>query len=246
MSRVSDTVHAWLGLCPDHRAVRERRRTGSPRLYSLASESPMRWVHGDTIVRYGVRGISLPFFIGAMIVCIGATAFLLLVLRFPVFPVPSFIVNGLILLAAGISFLSLIEKASLGISNNIIIIQRSFHREIAIPKASIATMAIKENKPSLPLWFQMLLVFFLIPASSAGIVYGRYLQVISGEILFSSFLSHLSYSVSVIVFFLIIYYGSRRLSYYPSALIITTTTGKVAGIYHNNPKEIADLVETPA
>lgn len=197
------------------------------------------YVNDEIIIDYGATGISPPFFIGILIGVLGIIVFFTRVI-----PVASLFFAGRLLFCGLFSVIAFIilfrdmKKDTLEITQNALIIHRVLHRAVVLRKDTIATVEIRHNTPPFPLWLQKVLIFLVIPASSAGVIYGEYLQLVSGEITSSSFFVHLGFNISIVMFFLTIYYHSRVRSYYPSVLVISTTTKKLAGIYGENMDEI--------
>jgi hypothetical protein len=244
ITRISEMIHEWMGWCPDQGMAPFRKETLPwPEMNSNALPMKSASVKDGIIVDYGKTGMSLPFFIGAVIGTIGITAFLLLIVRVAIFSLAGILFCGLILLVAIIAVYRDLRKASLEINQDALIIRRSLHQPVVIPKDTISSVEIRHNVPPLPLWLQKVLILFVIPVSSVGVLYGEYLQFTAGEITSSSFLLHLGFNLSLIPFFLAIYYHSHIRSDYPEILVITTNMQNLAAIYEQNPEEIANQLE---
>lgn len=241
---ISEVIRGWLGWCPDQGIAPFRKDSCHwPKMNSHTLPTPGAYVNDEVIVDYGKTGISLPYFIGAMIAIIGIIAFLLLLVRLAFLPLAGILFCGLILSVVIDMVYQDLKKASLEITQDTLIIRRSLHWPVVIRKETIATAEVRYNVPPVPLWLQKILILIVIPASSAGIIFGEYLQLVSGEITSSSFFVHLGFDISIILFFLAIYYHSRIRLYYPSVLVITTNTKKLAVIYGKNAEEIAKILE---
>ncbi|MCK9592777.1 MAG: hypothetical protein M0Q91_12310 [Methanoregula sp.] len=205
--------------------------------------TPGAYVNDEVIVDYGSTGISLPFFIGILIGVIGIVALFTRVMPVGLFPFgDGMLFFGLILSVAIVIFYLDKKKATLEIAQEALIIRRVFHWPVVIRKETIATVEVRYNVPPVPIWLQKILILIVIPASSAGVIYGEYLQLVSGEITSTSFFVHLGFDISIVLFSLAIYYHSRIRLDYPSVLVITTNTKKLAGIYGKNPEEIAKML----
>jgi len=85
-------------------------------------------------------------------------------------------------------------------------------------------------------------MLFIIPASSAVILYCEYLQFITGEITSLSLFLQIVFFISIVLLFLGSYYHSRVRADYPEILVITTNTQKLAGVYGDNFKEIVKML----
>jgi hypothetical protein len=244
---LSERVHEWMGWCPVHRMTHFRDKTIAwHEMNSCALANKDTLIHDGIIVDYGKTGISLKFFIGAIIGIIVFTAFLTLVIRVAVFPMAGLPFCGLILSVVIITVYQDLKRARLEITNDALTIQRPLRRTVTIPKDTISTVEIRPNVQPFPLWIQKILILFVIPFSSAGVLYGRYQQFIAGEITSLQFFLNLGFDISIVLFFLAIYYHSRIRANYPEILVITTTTQKLAGVYGNNLKEIATNLEKTA
>lgn len=236
---LGEMIRQYLGWCPNQRMIPVRKETSWPEMNSLVQPIPGAYVNDKVIVDYGKTGISLPFFIGSVTGIIGLTVFLRLIAQTGFFPLAGILFCGLILAAVIDMVYQDLKKACLEITQDTLIIRRSLHRPVVIRKDAISTVEIRNNLPSFPLWLQKILVLLVIPALSAGVLYGEYLQLTTGEITPSSFFVHLGFTISIILFFLVIYCHSRVRSSYPSALVINTNTKIQVGIYGKNPEEIA-------
>jgi hypothetical protein len=243
MTRVSEVIRGYLGWCPNQRVIPVRTQIPWQEMASPILPKQGAYVNKEVIVDYGTTGISLPFFIGVLTGVIAIVVFFTLII-----PVKSlFLMAGIslspfILLFAFVTFYQDMKKATLEITPDTLIIRRSLRQPVVIRKDTIATVEVRPNVPPLPLWLQKVLILFMIPAGTAGVICGEYLQLTAGEITSSSFFMHLGYNVSIVLFFLAIYYHSRIRSYYPSTLVITTNTKKLAGIYGKNPEDIAKML----
>ena len=244
-TRVSEVIRGWLGWCPDRCNIPLSKETPWREVNSNTLTTECAYVNTELIVDYGATGISLPFFIGAVFAgVIGIVAVLTII------PVVSPVSGGRYPLVRTHPlgryryFLSRYEeRLPLKLPRDALIIRRSLHRPVVIQKDTIASVEVRHNVPTVPLWLQKVLILLVIPASSVAIIYGEYLEMLSGEIESSSFLLRIGYHTSIVLFFLVIYYHSYIRSYYSTILVITTNTKKLAGIYGKNPEEIAKLLE---
>jgi hypothetical protein len=242
MTRVSTVIREWLGWCPDQRMIPVRKEPHWRERNSHILPTPGAYVNDGVIVDYGSTGISLPFFIGSVMGIIGITVFLRLIVQVGFLPLAGILFCGLILSVVIDMVYQDHKKARLEITQDTLIIRRSFHRSVIIRKDAISTVEIRKNVPSFPLWLQKVLVLLVIPATSVGILYGEYLQFTTGGITSSSFFVHLGFTISIVLFFFAIYYHSRIRLHYSSFLVITTNTKKLAGIYGKNPEDIAKML----
>jgi hypothetical protein len=240
VTRISEIVHGWLGWCPNQGMATSRKKIIPwPEMNSLALQAQGAYVDDEVIVDYGATGVSLKFFLGALIGILGIAAFLLLIPRVAVFPLAGIFFCGLILLVTIIMIFQDLKKARLEITPDTLVIRRFLHGPVVIHKDLITTVEVCPNVRPLPLRLLKVLIFIVIPASSAGVLYGEYLQLTAGDITSLSFFLHLGFDISIVLFFLGIYYHSRIRATFPEILVITTTTKKLAGIYGKNPEEIA-------
>jgi hypothetical protein len=246
LTRIAEIIHEWMGWCPDRCTIPVRKEIPWREVNSNTLTTECGYVNDELIVDYGATGISLPFFIGAVFAgVIGIVAVLTIILVVSPFRVAGILWCGLILSVAIVIFYRDMKKATLEITRDALIIRRSLHRPVVIQKDTIASVEVRHNVPTVPLWLQKVLVLLVIPASSVAIIYGEYLEMLSGEIESSSFFLRLGFHTSIVLFFLAIYYHSYIRSYYSTILVITTNTKKLAGIYGKNPEEIAKLLGQP-
>ncbi|MDO9325402.1 MAG: hypothetical protein Q7T80_10650 [Methanoregula sp.] len=241
--RVSEVIRGWLGWCPNQEIPHFRKET-IPRPQMNSSILPVQgaYLQDGMIIDNGKTGISLSFFIGSVTGIIGLIVFLRLIVQTGFFPLAGILFCGLILTVVIDMVYQDLKKARLEITQDTLIIRRSLHRPVVIRKDTISAMEIRNNLPSIPPWLQKVLVLLMIPALSAGVLYGEYLQLTTHEITPSSFFVHLGFTISIVLFFLAIYYHSRVRSSYPSALVINTDTKEQFGIYGKNPEEIAKIL----
>jgi hypothetical protein len=238
--RLYQVIHGWLGWCPDREMAPFRKETVPwPDMNSLSLPMNGAFVKDGIIVDYRKTGISWPFFIGSVIGIIGIAAFLLIIVQIAFFTLAGTLFCGLIALVAIIIVYRDLKKARLEIAPDTLIIRRSLHQPVVIPRATISSVGIQPNVPSFSLWLQKVLVLFIIPVSSAGVIYGEYLQFLAGGSTWVSFSQRLIFNISIILFILVIYHHNRIRSDYPEMLVITTKTQNIAVIYGKDPEEIA-------
>lgn len=244
ITRISEIIHEWMGWCPDQSMAPLRKEIIRwPEMNSAALPMKGAYVKDGIIVDYGKTGISLPFFIGAVMAgVIGIIAGLTTIPAVSPFRVAGILWCGLILSIAIVIFYQDLKKASIEITQHTLIIRRTLHMPVMIRKDTISSVEIRHNIPPLPLWLQKVLILLMIPASSAGVIYEEYLQFAADDITSSSFSLHLGFDISIVLFFLAIYYHSRIRSDYPETLVITTNAQKLVGIYEINPEEIAKML----
>lgn len=238
-----DALREYLGWCPDHGMAQVRKHTP----WNETEFDPMptegMYVNDGVIVDYGRTSISLPVFIGVVIGVIGALVISTLFLPFEKFRVVSGILMcGLILPVVILILYRDLKRTRLEITRDTLVIRRVLYRPVVIRKDEIATMEIRNTKPPVPVWLQAGLSLFLIPVSSAYIIFREYLQFVSGEISSSSFFTSLGFYLCIVLLFLVSYYRSRIRSRYPRHFFISTGTGNVAAIYTGNPEEMAGML----
>jgi len=243
ITRISEIIQKWTGWCPNHDVALVNKKSLRGEMNAAVPPAQGAYVNDEVIVDYGTTGISLPVFIGILTGIIALLVLFILIIRIKSF----FLLTGVlfspfVFLIALVTFYRDKKTATLEITSDALVIRRILHLPVIIRKDEIATVEIRHNVPPLPLWLQKVLILILIPLSSAGVTYGEYIQFLSGEIPSSSFFMHLVFNISLVLFFLAIYYHSRVRLNYPSILVITTTTKKLAGIYGNNPEEIAKML----
>ncbi|MCK9630411.1 MAG: hypothetical protein M0R30_02115 [Methanoregula sp.] len=243
ITRISEIVQGWLGWCPNDSVTPVRmRHLPSDTCISTRPMDDVLLVRSDMIVDYRSTGTSPVFFIG-FITGIAGIVFLLSLIRTAYTPLISgVLLCGLILLAA-IAIFYENRRACLESRADSLVLHQVLPWPVVIPKNTIATAEVRDNVPSVPLWLLTVLLVIVIPVTSTGVLYGEYLQFVSGEIVSSSFYVHLGFDISIVLFFLVIYYHSRIRSYYPKTLVITTTTKKRIVMYTENPDEITGALE---
>lgn len=241
ITRISEVIQGWLGWCPDRMMTPAGDRTRWQEMKSepFPTESP--FVCDEVLIDYGSTGRSWVF---TVLFAAGITGIVLLLslVRMADTLLAGILMCGLVLSAAVvISYLN-VKKATVEITRDSLVVRMALWRPVIIPKDTIATAEIRDNKPPLPLWLLTLLLVLVIPASTAGVVYGQYVQFAGGEIPVSSFFMPLGFDVSIALFILAIYYHSRIRSFYPSVLVITTTRHKMVRIYEKNPGKLQGIL----
>jgi len=240
---LSETLRHYLGWCPDRSMIPAGNgapwsKTGSNRQFPGDA-----WVNDEVIVDYGSTGITLRFFLGALIGVIGIMVVFSVLISFATVRVISALLMGGLVLPIAIAILYRdLKTATLEITNNTLVIRRVLHRTVVIPKDEIALVEVRENVPPIPVRLHMILMVVVILASSVVILSGEFPQIASGGISSSSFFQYLGFYPSIVLFFLAGYSRSHIRSRFPEFLAVTTTTGKLAGIYRENPEEIAELL----
>jgi hypothetical protein len=200
------------------------------------------FVNKGMTVDYGKTGISVRYFIGAIIGIVGIFMILFLIARTTSLTLAGIPFCFLILSVAVITVYQDLKKADLEITQDTLIIRRSLHGPVIIPKDTISTVEIRHNSPPLPFWLQRMLFLVVVPASSVVALYEEYLRFISGEITPLSLFLHLGFFTGIVLLVLANYYHSRVRADYPEILTITTNTQERAGVYGENLKEIAGLL----
>lgn len=239
---LSQTLRKYLGWCPQGSAAPVRKRMMlQPDMRTPTWPRDSVRVKNDLLVDYGSTGTSPLFFIG-FVAGITGIVLLLSLIRIAYTLLAGVLLFGLIISVAIIIFYQDVKRATLESTPNALILHKVLLWPVVIPKDTIATAEVRDNVQSVPLWILTLLVI-VIPVSSAGVLYGEYLQFVSGEITSLSFFVRLGFDISIVIFFLVIYYHGRIRSHYPKTLVITTTTKKRICIYDENLDEITEALE---
>lgn len=240
----ADRFGEYMGWCPDQGMAPSKRETIPWLEMTNTHMLPEKdsFIDNRIIVDYGKTGISVRYFIGAIIGIVGIMMVLFLIARTTSLTLAGIPFCVLILSVAVITVYQDLKKAELEITPNNLIIRRSLHRPVIIPKDRISTVEIRHNSPPLPLWFQKIQFLIVIPASSIVIVYEEYLRFVSGEITPLSLFLHLGFFIGIVLLFLASYYHSRVRADFPEILTIITNTQERAGVYGENLKEIAGLL----
>jgi hypothetical protein len=240
-----DALREYLGWCPDRRMTPAGKRTLWQEMRSDPFPTEGSFVLDKLLIDYGSTGASRIF---TIVFAAGVTGIVIILslIRMANTLLAGILMCGLIFSAAIVIFYLNIQKATVEITRDSLVIHMALWRPVVIPKHTIATAEVRDNKPPFPLWLQTVLLLLVIPASAAGVIYGQYMQFASGETAVSSFFMHLGFDISIVLFFLVIYHHSRIRSYYPSVLVITTTTKKMIGIYGIHQDEIAGMLERSA
>lgn len=239
-----EILRGYLGWCPNsHRMSPVRKHASWDGLEFIPLPIGDTYGNDGVVVDYGRTGMSLPVFIGMVTGVIGIVVIFSFILPFATFRVTSGILMcGLLFPAVVVILYRDLRRAKLEITRDALVIRRAFYRPVVIRKNEIATMEIRNTKPPVPIWLQAVLSLFLIPFSSAYILFREYVQFASGEITSSSFFTFLGFYLCIVLLFLVSYYCSRIRSRYPRHLFISTGTRKVAAIYAGNPEEVAGML----
>lgn len=239
--QVAEIIRRYLGWCPVRGMTPAGKRTRWQEMRSDPFPTERPFVHDNLLIDYGSTGASRLF---TIVFAAGVTGIVLLLslIRMANTLLAGILMCGLILSAAVVIFYWNLKKATVEITRDSLVIHMALWRRVVIPKDTIATAEVRDNVQPVPPWLQTVLLLLVIPASSAGVIYGQYMQFASGNIPASSFLTHLGFDVSIVLFSLVIYHHSRIRSYYPSVLVITTTTKKRIGIYGIHQDEIAGML----
>lgn len=239
-----DRFRQFLGWCPDQRLAPFRQET-----IPLSEMTPPHilpgkdaFVNDKMIVDYGKTGISVRYFIGAIIGIVGIFMVLFLIARTASLSLAGIPFCVLILSVAIITVYQDLKKTKLEITRDTLIIRRSLHWPVIIPKDTISTVEIRHNSPPLPLLLQKVLFLIVIPVSSVVALYGEYLRFTASEITSLSLFLHLVFFIGIALLFLASYYHSCIRAAYPEILVITTNTQELAGVYGDNLKEIAKML----
>lgn len=239
-----DAFRKYLCWCPNgHRIAQARKHTSWDSLEFNPLPTGDAYMNDGILIDYGRTGLSLPAFIGLVAGAICIVVIFSLILPFAMFRVTSGILMCGLLLPVVIVILSRdLKGARLEMTRETLVIRRAFFWPVVIQKEEIASVEIRDNKPPMPTWLQVILFLFLIPVSTAYILSYEYMQFVSGEITPSSIITSLGFYLCIVLLFLVSYYNSRIRSRYPRFLFITTDTRKVVAIYAGNPEEMAGML----
>ena len=238
-----ECVKEYLGWCPDQRMAPFRMETSPwPEMNYQSLPVKGSYVNNGVIIDYGKTGISLPFFIGAMIGVLGIVAFLILIMRITFFLQFRLLFSGLALIVGIVVFMRDLKKGSLEITPGALVITRFLHRKVIIRNNTISNVEIRSNVPPFPLWLQKVLILLVMPVSSAVIIAIKYSEYTSGEITSSLFFVDLTFYSFLVLFFLASYYHSRVRAGFPGNLVISTNTQNLVVIYGEKPEEIAGML----
>jgi hypothetical protein len=243
MTRLSEVIHEWTGWCPD-RGMASYRKEIIPWPVMNSQSLPVKgaFMREGILVDYGKTGISVRYFIGAVIAIVGIFMVLFLVARTTSFSLAGIPFCVLILSIAIITMYQDLLKAKIEITKDSLIIRRSLHWPVIIPKDTISAVEIRHNSPPLPLWLQKILFLIVVPASSMVAFSGEYLRFAAGEITSLSLFLHLGFFIGIVLLFLASYHHSLVRMQYPDMLVITTTTQQRAGVYGDNLKEMVKIL----
>lgn len=241
--QITEVIRGWLGWCPNGQVTKATVRSGMPGYEMSFCHGPgnVKRVMNNRIVDYGSTGTSPVFFIG-FYVGIAGVVLLLSLIRIAHTLLAGILLCGLVLSVAAILFYQDIKRASLESTPDSLIIHKVLPWPVVIPKSTIARVEVRENIQPVPLRILTLLLVVAVPVASAGVLYGEYLQFVSGATS-SSFFVNLGFDLSIVLFFLAIYYHARIRSFYPTVLVVTTKTKKRVGIYIENMDEMRGLLE---
>jgi hypothetical protein len=242
---IAEVIRGWLGWCPNRQVTTGTVRSGMPGYEMRFCRGPgsAEWVMNKRIVDYGSTGTSPIFFIG-FFVGIAGVVLLLSLIRIASSLLAGTLLCGLILSVAIILFYQDVNRASLESTPDSLIIHKVLPWPVVIPKSTISAVEVRENVLPVPIGILALLLLVAMPVASAGVLYGEYLQFVSGATS-SSFFVNLGFDLGIVLFFIAIYYHSRVRSYYPTILVITTTTKKRVGVYIGNMDEMRGKLERP-
>ena len=233
--RFSGTARAWLGWCP-HDGRTAAGKIPAPPDPCIPARLPcgIMPAGNDVIADYRSTGISPVLFTGFIAAITGGVLLIcaLRVLWSP--PVSALLLCGLILGAAAAVFFEN-RKARVECTADSLVIRRILPWPVVIPKETIETAEVRTNVPPVPVWLPALLLLVVIPASSAGVLYGEYLQAASGGTASLPFLVRPGIALCTGLFLLALCSHARIRSSYPSVLVITTTTRKMIALYAENP-----------
>lgn len=234
-----DYLRKKMGWCPQKSLNPVRKESACPGMNLHAPPAGGACVNEEVIVDYGSTGTSPLFFI---VFFAGVTGIVLLltIVRIVYPDMAGIFLCGFILITAMIMLYQDIRHAILEYMPETLVIHRPPLKPVVIPKDTVASAEIRDNTRPVPLWLLKVLLL-VIPASSAGAVYGRYSQLASGGITSQSFLLFLGFGICIVLFFLAIYYHSFLRSHYPKTLVITTIKGKIAVLYGEDPERLAEI-----
>lgn len=238
---LSEVIRGWLGWCPNQEMIPFRKKTFSQETNSFIPPKPGVYVNDDVIVNNGKTGISLTYFIGLLIAIIGSIALFILIIRSGSLPQARILFWVLALPVVIALVYRDLRKAHLEISSDTLIIRRSLHRPVLIPKDTISSVEIRPNEQAFSLRLQKILIVIL-SLLCAGMTWLRYLQVAAGEITVSSFFLNLGADIGVVLFFVAFYYHFHIRADYPEMLVISTNTQRRVTIYGKNPEKIAKML----
>jgi hypothetical protein len=240
-THLSEVIRKRLGWCPDSSMTPAGKRILPNDTVTSTRPVDDVVVKNHVIVDYGSTGTLLSFFIRFGAGVIGIVVILALIrMAYPL--LAAIVLCGFVISVALIIFYQDIKRAYLLSTPDSLIIHKVLPWSVVIPKDTIATVEVRDNIQSVPLWLLTVLVVIVIPVTSAVVLFGEYLQFAPGEITSLLFLMNLGFDISIILFSLAIYYHARIRSDYPKTLIISTTTRKKIGVYVENMDEIGGML----
>jgi len=242
MTRFSEIIHGWLGLCPDRYAVQMRKEVLPFEMNSQGPEKNRAYTNNGIVVDSGTAGITKWFIIGVVVALFGTVLVFPFIVKGISFRQASTLFSVFLLLFAIVTLYRDIKKASLEIRPDALILRRPFHKPVVIRRDDIATVEIRQNALPYPLWHQKILTVCLIPICSVAIVLIEYWDLISGEVASSRFLLNLIFYINLILFFLVFYHHSRVRSSPEKGVIITNRKERIT-VFCENPGEITRLLE---
>ncbi|MDD1691307.1 MAG: DUF1673 family protein [Methanoregula sp.] len=242
MTRFSDVIHEWLGLCPDRYAVKTRNAALPFEMDSQAHEKNRTYINDGVVVDYGTGRITKWFIIGVVVALFGIVLVFPFIVKGISFRQASTLFSVFLLLFAIVTLYRDIKKARLEIRPDTLILHRPFHKPVVILRDDIATVEIRQNALPYPLWHQKILNVCVIPTCSAAIILIEYWDLISGEITSSRFLLDLIFYINLILLFLVFYNHSRVRSFPEKGVIITNRKERIT-VFSENPGEITRLLE---
>ncbi|MDD1720364.1 MAG: hypothetical protein LUQ25_09920 [Methanoregulaceae archaeon] len=242
---LAEVFRRYLGWCPDRGMIRAREQSlPCGEMNSPAMQAGDVYMEDGVIVDYGTTGISFRFFTGLLIGAIGVIFLFIWIIPVAMLfrSITGILFPSLILSYAIVQFFQDRKKSVLWITRDALAIRRFLRRPVIIPRDTIATVEVRDNVPPLPVRVQKILFLLVVPVFAAGALYGRYLELVSGEIGYSSFLLYLGFYLCIVLFFLVIFHHSGIRSSFSRILVVTTTAKKLAGIYGGDPEKIAGML----
>lgn len=244
MTRLTDIVSCWLGLCPARPASRSMTRLSS--LETSRPEPPEKNVYSvkgilaeysNTEPSRGILWVSIALGIAAS--CVAIIFFLVSSFSLRDYAVLSI---PLILISAMVVVMRDYRRASLEISPDTVTIRRFFHLPVVIRRDSIETVTIEPTVLPAPLRHLKILYLIIMPFLSAILLILEYHDMITGTIDPGRFLADLVFYPCICLFFIAFYYHNSLKSTFPEALVITTSEKKTARIYNDDPLAVAGIL----
>ncbi|PKL66004.1 MAG: hypothetical protein CVV32_02120 [Methanomicrobiales archaeon HGW-Methanomicrobiales-3] len=242
MTRLSDIVSCWLGLCPNRPASRARNRISSLETPPLKPLEKNVYSVKGILAEYSntepVRGFVIALVAAAVGILVFGIFFLL------AFPLRYYAVlfTPLLLIGMMVMVIQGYKRASLEISSDTVTIRRFFHAPVVIRRDTIETVTIQPTMLPVPLRHLKIMYLILMPVLSAILLILEYHDMIAGTSDPGRFLADLVFYPCICLFFIAFYNHNSLKSTFPETLVITTTEKKTARIYNDDPSGIAGIL----